>query len=136
MNIKKFLLRLASALFFLLPAQALAIGVIGNNAVDSGLHLSGLGTLFGSTGLASAQTLPDLLVTTIDILLILAGMIAVLFVIIGGFQYLTSAGNEEQAEKGKKSLINAIIGIVVVILSYTIIQVIVNTVSGGSFGGI
>jgi hypothetical protein len=51
-------------------------------------------------------------------------------VVIGGYQYITSAGNEEQSEKGKKTLVNAIIGIVVIVLSFTIINVVVNTVSG------
>jgi hypothetical protein len=61
----------------------------------------------------------------------------VLFVIIGGYQYLTSGGNEEAAEKGKKTLVNAIIGVVLIVLAYVIINVIVNTVSGtGGFFGI
>lgn len=58
-----------------------------------------------------------------------AGAIAVLFVIIGGFWYITSAGNEEQAEKGQKTVTNAIIGVIVVVLSYVIITVIANFVS-------
>jgi hypothetical protein len=65
----------------------------------------------------------------INILLFLAGAIAVLFVIIGGFQYLTSAGNAETAEKGKSTVVNAIIGIVIIILSYVIINAIVGTIN-------
>ena len=69
-------------------------------------------------------------------MLLFAGAIAVVFVIIGGYQYLTSAGNEESAEKGQKTLTNAIIGVVVVVLAYVIINVIVNLVSSNSgFGG-
>ncbi len=60
--------------------------------------------------------------------------IAVLFLIIGGFWYITSAGNEETAAKGKSTVINAIIGIVIIILSYVIINVVSNLVSGGSNG--
>lgn len=62
----------------------------------------------------------------INILLGIAFLLAVLFLIIGGFWYITSAGNEETAEKGKSTAINAIIGLVVIILSY----VIVNVISG------
>lgn len=79
--------------------------------------------------ICKAQDLPSLLVTVINILLSLAGAIAVVFIIIGGFWYVTSAGNEEQAEKGRKALINSIIGVVIIILSYAIVTVIGNLVS-------
>jgi hypothetical protein len=65
----------------------------------------------------------------IMILLSIAGMIAVLFIIIGGFQYITSGANQELAEAGKKTLRNAIIGIVVIVLSFVIVRVISNTFS-------
>ncbi len=60
----------------------------------------------------------------IGFLLALAGIVCVLFLIIGGYQYITSGGNEELASRGKKTLQNAIIGLIVIILSYTIIVVI------------
>lgn len=66
--------------------------------------------------------------TIINWLLGIAFGIAVLFLIIGGFWYITSAGNEETAEKGKNTAINAIIGIVIIILSYVIINVIASLV--------
>lgn len=82
-----------------------------------------------NSGLRCANTLTEFISGVIEILLSFAGSLAVLFVIIGGFIYITSAGNEERAEKGKKTLVNAIIGIVVIIMSYVIINVIINLVS-------
>jgi hypothetical protein len=61
------------------------------------------------------------------IMLPFSGIVAVLFIIIGGYQYMTSGMNEEMAESGKKTLQNAIIGLVIVILSYLIVSVVVNT---------
>lgn len=78
---------------------------------------------------ADANT-KDLVIRIINILLSVAGLIAVLFIIIGGFQYITSGGNEELAERGKKNLQNAIIGVVIIILSFVIVRVISNTLSG------
>lgn len=106
--------------------------VVFAQSVQSGLQASGLQSLFGTGGLNSSQSLQDLIVNIIRLLLMFAGAIAVVFVIIGGYQYLTSGGNEEQAEKGKKTLINAIIGIVVIVMSYVVINVIVNMVSSNS----
>jgi hypothetical protein len=53
-----------------------------------------------------------------------SGVVAALFLIVGGFLYLTSAGNEEQTEKGKKILVNSVIGLVVIILAYAIVSII------------
>ncbi len=78
---------------------------------------------------AGAGTLVDLIFVVIKYLLILSGLIAVVALIVGGFWYITSAGNEEQSEKGKKALINAIVGLVVVILAYSIVTIITSTLT-------
>jgi hypothetical protein len=61
-----------------------------------------------------------------NILLPVAGVISMLFIIIGGFQYITSRGDEELATAGRKTLTNAIIGLVIVIMSYVIVTVVIN----------
>jgi hypothetical protein len=88
----------------------------------------------GGPGLGGATTLTGrygLIYRVIIMLLSLAGMVAVLFIIVGGFWYITSAGNEEQAEKGKSTLLNAIIGIIVIVLSFVIIDVISSYIASG-----
>jgi hypothetical protein len=55
-----------------------------------------------------------------------AAIIAVIFLIIGGFLYITSAGNETQSTKGRKTLVNALIGLAIIVLSYLIVQVVYN----------
>ena len=42
------------------------------------------------------------------------------------FRYITAGGNEETAETAKKTITNAIIGIVVIILAFVIVRVISN----------
>lgn len=77
----------------------------------------------------------SLIRTVINWLLGIAFGIAVLFLVIGGFWYITSAGNEETAEKGKNTAINAIIGIVIIILSYVIVNVVANLVTNTGVSG-
>lgn len=79
------------------------------------------------------QTASDLILKGVNILLSVAAIIAVLFLIIGGFQYVTSAGNEETAKKARGTITNALIGIAVIVLSYTIVTVVAHT--AGSCGG-
>jgi hypothetical protein len=64
--------------------------------------------------------------------LTLAFLLAVIYLIIGGFQYITSAGNTEKATKGRATVVNSVIGIVIIILSYTIVQIVYKFVSGAA----
>ncbi len=60
--------------------------------------------------------------------LTLVGITAVLFIIYGGFLYITSAGNKERAESAKKTLTYAVGGLIVVILANIIVSLVSNTV--------
>ncbi len=85
-----------------------------------------------NAGVTSESTVTGLVFRIINIALALAGLIAVLFLIIGGFRYITSAGNEEATEQAKKMILNAVIGIIVVILSFVVIRVISNTLASNN----
>jgi H+/gluconate symporter-like permease len=78
----------------------------------------------GNTGLPGDTSVSGFIIKIINVALTVAGLIAVLFLIIGGFRYITSAGNEETAEQAKKIITNSIIGIVIIILSFVIVRVI------------
>jgi len=60
--------------------------------------------------------------TLINVLLSIAGTLAVLFLIIGGYQYMTSLGNPDQIGKAKNTITYSIIGLIIVILSYVIVK--------------
>lgn len=59
------------------------------------------------------------------------GLISVIMVIYGGITYVTAAGNQESIDKAKKVIMYAIIGIVIVLISFALI----NTVIGGATAG-
>lgn len=73
----------------------------------------------------------ELILTVINYIQIMAGTVTALFLMIGGFLFITSGGNEEQAEKGKKIVTNSVIGLVVIILSYAIVRIVSNLVNVG-----
>jgi hypothetical protein len=56
--------------------------------------------------------------------------VSVLFLVYGGFLYVTDNGSGDSAKKGQKVLVNAIIGLVIAILAYTVVSVIGNIVAG------
>lgn len=83
----------------------------------------------GQTGLPNDTSISGIVTRIIQILLAVAGLIAVIFLIVGGFRYITAGGNEETAEAAKKTITNAIIGIVIIILSFVIVRVISNALA-------
>ena len=76
----------------------------------------------------------DFILTIIKFVLAFAFLLAVVMLIYGGFRYIFSAGNEEATEAGKKTVINALIGIVIIILSFVIVQVVSKTASSVTSG--
>jgi len=57
-----------------------------------------------------------------------ATMIAVLALIWGGMNYLTSAGDEEKAKSGKQTIKYAILGLIVAGIAYALVNVIVSII--------
>ncbi len=55
-----------------------------------------------------------------------SGGFALLFVIIGGIQMLTAYGNDEKITTAKKTLTWALAGLLIAILSYSIVQILVS----------
>lgn len=88
----------------------------------------------GGSGPAYTKTAGDLVLQVITLLLLLVGSLAVVFLIVGGYRYVMAAGNEEAAESAKKTITHAILGLVIVILSFAIIAIISRILIGGQSG--
>ena len=55
------------------------------------------------------------------------GALALLMFVIGGFQWLTAAGNAEKIKKGRDTLMWAVLGLVVIFSSYAILRAVFTT---------
>jgi hypothetical protein len=60
----------------------------------------------------------------IEMMLQLVGYISVGFIIAGGFTYMTSTGSPDGATRARKTITNAIVGLVISIFSVAIVNVI------------
>jgi TRAP-type C4-dicarboxylate transport system permease small subunit len=58
---------------------------------------------------------------TLSLVLALLGLVAVIMVVWGGFTWLTSGGDETKVESAKKIISAAVIGLIVVLLSWAIV---------------
>jgi hypothetical protein len=75
------------------------------------------------------ETLGQIIGNIASLALILAAGVAIIYIIIGGYQYALSFGNPEAIEKAKGTITWAIIGLVVALASVLIIQYVVNFVT-------
>lgn len=61
----------------------------------------------------------------------LTALVAVGFVIYGGFLYISAAGETSQIDQGKKAIYGAVVGLIVIGLAYALVEFIVNALGGG-----
>jgi len=104
----------------LAPIGALTLFV--NNAFAQGASFFDNPQTGASPNVAAQGTLGQNITTIINFALGLLGLVAVAFLIYAGVLMVTAGGNEEQVGKAKKIITYAVIGIVIILLSYTIVQ--------------
>jgi len=64
----------------------------------------------------------DIIHTIVNLLSAIVGVVAVLMIIVGGFRYITSGGNDTSVTSAKNTILYAIIGLVVVALAQLIVR--------------
>lgn len=61
----------------------------------------------------------------------LAGIVAVAYLIrYGGYEYIMSAGNQEQAKKAMDAIRNSVIGLIIILAAYIIIAQVLSVITG------
>ena len=81
----------------------------------------------GKIGLEGQVTNADTAVTGIlDAVYFWAGVVCVIIIIVGGYLYVTSNANPSQVTQAKNAILGAVIGLVFVILAFTITQFIIG----------
>lgn len=70
--------------------------------------------------------------TILNFILGFLGFIAVVYIIYGGFLYIMSGGDDANVEKGKKIILNAAIGIIIILASFAIVNTVLKAPTGVS----
>jgi type IV secretory pathway VirB2 component (pilin) len=65
---------------------------------------------------------------TTSVLALLAGILAVIMIIVSGFTMVTSGGNQEAVTNSRKRITSSIIGLVIVGLAWTIIRIVTDKI--------
>jgi hypothetical protein len=72
--------------------------------------------------------------TVVNILLFIIGAVSVIMLVIGGFRYVLSGGDQNAVTSAKNTILYAIIGVVVALLAYAIVNFVLDQFIGGSSG--
>ena len=74
--------------------------------------------------------------TVVDFMLFIVGAVAVVMLIYGGFRYVISGGNATSVTAAKNTILYAIVGVVIALLSYTIIEFVLDGLQSGGTSGL
>jgi len=62
---------------------------------------------------------------------VIVGIAAVIMIIVGGFRYITSGGNDASVTSAKNTILYAVIGLIVVALSQLIVRFVLGKLTTG-----
>ena len=117
----------------------LGSAIFGSDAmaqVGAGGAISGINSARGDgvpDNLASGDD--SIIRRVINLMLYAVGVISVIMLIYGGFRYVISGGQKESVTAAKNTILYAVIGLVVAMLAYAIINFVLGTFSGGGSAG-
>ena len=77
----------------------------------------------------SDENITDTVTTVINIILYVLGSLAVLVIIYSGILYVMSGGDANNVTKAKNTLMYAVIGLVVALLAYAIVNFVITSFS-------
>ncbi len=90
-------------------------------AADNTIDIRPQGKDFGGLG---NLTVPNIVSGAIRLILVIAALVAFVFLIIGGIRWITSGGDKEKTARAQQTLTAALVGLVIVFASWAIIKLI------------
>jgi len=129
-KIKESLVIVASALLLAVPVLA----PVTAHAADIRNNLCGGVELNANTDAANCANVDSsgtgdantLITNIINIFSLVVGIVAVIMIIVAGFRYITSGGNDSNVGTAKNTILYAVIGLVIVALAQIIVRFVLN----------
>lgn len=74
----------------------------------------------------SDDNISDIIITVVNVLLYVVGVLSVLMIIVGGIMYAVSAGDSGTVTRAKNTLLYAIVGLAVAFFAYAIVNWVID----------
>ncbi len=126
-------MKLKQTLNFMLAALAL-VGIVGLTTVPavSAADLN-IGNVTGEDSAVKPEGAPtglfdneSIVTKMVNLLMYVIGTVSVIMLIFGGFKYTTSGGDASKVGEAKNTILYAIIGLVVAILAFAIVNFVTS----------
>lgn len=126
-NMKRF--AVVATAFCALVAPLTASATVSGTDFGLGKVATGVNGTLGNQGLIETVT------SIINVALGLLGLVAVVIVLIGGFQWMTAGGNDEKVQGARKMIFSGIIGLAIILSAFAITQFVISNLSRATGSG-
>lgn len=82
----------------------------------------------GCAGAGDQATVSEVIVGIINGVVGAMALVAVIFIIVGGINYMTSAGDAGKIQKAKNTILYAIIGLIICVLAFAIVNFVIKNI--------
>lgn len=115
----------------LMPTHTFADDICGNSNISPEIQAaSGC-----SNTSVKINDLPTVIQNILNAIIGIAGVVSVVFIVVGGIQYITSTGDPGKTKKAKDTILYALIGLIVCALSFAIVNFVISQIiyNGSSY---
>lgn len=88
-------------------------------------------TLPNSVGSSDQHNLIENVTGILNGIIAALGIVAVVVILVGGVNYMTSSGDAGKVEKAKKTILYGVIGLVICTLSFAVVNFVIGPIMGG-----
>jgi hypothetical protein len=121
-------LGVSAAMPVLQPVDVMAATCDPTKGLTEGADCAGDGQksdLFGTGGVFT---------DIVNVILFIIGAVSVIMIIFGGFRYVTSGGDSGGVTSAKNTILYAVVGLIVAVLAYAIVNFVLKDALGGTGG--
>lgn len=86
------------------------------------------------SGDCSVQDIMQVIVNIMTFILAISGTIVLVMFVYGGVRFLTAAGSKDSIAAGRKAIVAAVVGTVIIFSSYAIITAVLTVITGQEYG--
>jgi len=123
--IASFALMLVTLLNVIVSPTLFAFSLTMSDGANAARGTDQAATLFGSAGIFT---------TISNVMLFVVGAISVIMIVIGGLRYVISGGNSGNVTAAKNTILYAIVGLIISIMAYAIINFVISSFTPGAGG--
>lgn len=122
---------MAGFVFALAPAETASaqVNVFKDGCSGTAGSTGSGGTICGTAKDGGGDQFLGMIKTVINVILFVVGIIAVIMIIVGGLRYTVSNGESAQIKAAKDTVLYAVIGLVIAIMAFAIVNFVVEQFS-------